>query len=86
MHFASIDYLIFLPVAVFAYWLAPRRARVGLVAACSLLFYGSWNWAYVPLLLGTVGFAWLGGLWMAEQRKTGRSGLGLVVVVTACFS
>jgi alginate O-acetyltransferase complex protein AlgI len=80
VHFASIDYLIFLPVAVFAYWLAPRRARLGLFVVSSIIFYGSWNWAYVPLLLGTVAFAWLGGLWMAEQRKTDAAGLGFVVV------
>ena len=80
MHFASLDYLIFLPVAVFAYWLVPRRARIGLIAFCSLIFYGSWNWAYLPLLLGTVAFAWLGGLWMAQQRRVEKAGLGLVVM------
>jgi len=80
VHFASLDYLIFLPVAVFAYWIVPRRAKVGLVALASLVFYASWNWTYLPLLLGTVAFAWLGGLWMAKQRREEGAGLGLVVV------
>jgi len=78
--FASIDYLIFLPVAVFGYWMMPRARKLGFLVLLSLLFYASWNWTYLPLLLGTALFAWMGGLWMSRLHREGGSGLALVVI------
>lgn len=80
MHFASIDYLIFLPLVVLVYWSLPRSGRLTWLAVASLGFYASWNWTYLPLLVATIAFAWMGGLWMARLRRTGGAGLSWVVL------
>ena len=54
--------LIFLPVVVVLYWVIPRGyARLLFLIAASLLFYGLWDWRYVPLLLGTTLVDWAAG-------------------------
>ena len=80
MHFASIDYLIFLPVVVLIYWGLPRSSRLVWLAVASLGFYASWNLVHLPLLVATIAFAWMGGLWMARLRRTGGAGLAWVVL------
>ncbi|MEC7239671.1 MAG: MBOAT family O-acyltransferase [Myxococcota bacterium] len=80
MHFASIDYLIFLPLVVLVYWGLPRSSRLSWLALASLGFYASWNWVYLPLLVATIAFAWMGGLWMAKLRRSGGVGLSWVVL------
>ena len=55
MNFNSIEFLIFLPVVVTAYWLLPFRARWALLLAASLFFYMSWNvWLIILIGITTV--------------------------------
>lgn len=51
MIFSSIQYLIFLPLVVFAYWRTKGVARLCVVVAASYLFYMSWMPLYGALLL-----------------------------------
>ncbi len=61
--------LIFLPVVVVLYWVIPRGyARLLFLIAASLLFYGLWDWRYVPLLLGTTLVDWAAGQLMARRE------------------
>ncbi len=54
--------LIFLPVVVVLYWLIPRGyARLLFLIAASLVFYGLWDWRFVPLLLATTLVDWVAG-------------------------
>lgn len=55
MLFNSYQFLfIFLPVVVVLYWLLPKGyPRLVFLAVVSLVFYGLWDWRYIPLLLGT---------------------------------
>ena len=50
MNFHSIDYLLFLPLAVALYFAMPHRWRWMLLLAASNLFYASWRWEYLALL------------------------------------
>ncbi len=87
MLFVSLDYLIFLPLAVLLYWAAPRRARLAVMGAASVLFYGSWRLAYLPLLFVIITVAWLGGLWLASlARAEARRGWQRVVCVLALLA
>ena len=56
----------FLPVTVALYLVVRQlfgpRAVLGLLLCASIFFYGWWNPAYVPLLLG---------LWMLQERRRG---------------
>ena len=46
--------LIFLPLVVVLFWVIPRGyPRLLFLSAASLVFYGLWDWRYIPLLLGT---------------------------------
>lgn len=69
MLFHTLDYLVFLPVVVALYWGLPRPARIPLLAFASLVFYGAWSLAYLPVLLGVITVSWAGGLWVESRRR-----------------
>ncbi len=81
MLFHTLDYLVFLPALVLAYWAAPRRWRLALLAAGSAFFYGSWNPAYLVLLLFVIAVAWAGGLALAADAGRTRRLLVLGVLL-----
>ena len=53
MSFHSLDYLLFLPAAVTAFFLTPHRWRWIVLLAASLIFYASWRIEFLSLLLLT---------------------------------
>jgi len=71
--FPTLDYVLFLPLSVLLYWAVPRRARLGVLGAASLLFYASWHLPYLMLLLTVILLAWTGSLWVEDRRRAGRS-------------
>lgn len=79
MLFATLDYLLFLPLVVGLYWLVTGRgqgrsdARLWVLLLASLAFYASWRLAYLPVFLGVSAVAWLGGLWLQARRTAGSS-------------
>jgi D-alanyl-lipoteichoic acid acyltransferase DltB (MBOAT superfamily) len=62
--------LIFLPLAVAAYYAVAgsERARQIVLIAASLVFYGWWDWRFIPLLVGQIGATWLLA-WAQQQTK-----------------
>lgn len=67
MTFASIEYLIFLPVVFLLYWIGCRKNKNlqnGLIVLASLFFYGFWDWRFLGLLLVTAFSTFFAGLWM----------------------
>jgi alginate O-acetyltransferase complex protein AlgI len=58
----------FLPLALAAYHLAPRRAKHLVLTLFSYLFYGWTNPAFVPLLLLSTAIDWYAGLVQATER------------------
>ena len=68
MLFPTVEYAVFfLAVLAISWALAPRRiAHKSFLLAASYLFYGFWNWRYVPLLFLISLFAGLIG--QALQR------------------
>ena len=64
--------LIFLPVVVVLYWVLPRGyPRLLFLVAASLVFYGLWDWWYVPLLLATTLVDWVAGHELARTEAEG---------------
>jgi len=54
MLFNSIAFLFgFLPWALLGFWLLNRRekARLWFLCVASIIFYGYWDWHFVPLLV-----------------------------------
>jgi alginate O-acetyltransferase complex protein AlgI len=65
---------VFLPVVVVLYWLVPRGyPRMLFLIAASLVFYGLWDWRYIPLLLGTSLADWVAGHYLAASEAEGAS-------------
>lgn len=72
MIFTSYTYVVFLAVAFALVWTIPERYRNGVLVALSYLFYGSWRWPYVILLLAVSAFTFYFGRLVARQRDPGR--------------
>src|SRR5437764_9390749 len=74
---SPIFLFLFLPATVAAYLLvrqlAGPRAVLGLLLFASILFYGWWNPAYVPLLLGIAAFNFVVARAITAQRRKGRA-------------
>lgn len=51
MTFNSIQYALFLPMVVGAYWLLPKRARLPLLLIASYVFYGTWDYRFLSLIV-----------------------------------
>ena len=72
MNFASIEYIIFLPVVFLLYWIVCRKNKNlqnGLIVLASLFFYGFWDWRFLGLLLVTAFSTFFAGLWMNQINE-----------------
>ncbi|MCC6918747.1 MAG: MBOAT family protein [Alphaproteobacteria bacterium] len=87
MVFASHIFLLFLAVTLLFYWQVAKRgagaAKAFLIVA-SLVFYGSWKAAYLPLLIGSllVNYAFALGI----QARRGSPGAGWLYAVGVVFN
>ncbi|MGX8698859.1 MAG: MBOAT family O-acyltransferase, partial [bacterium] len=79
MSFRSGAFLLFLPAVAALYRAMPRGGRWALLLAASLWFYGSWDWRYLPLLLGVTLLSWLCGRGIAGARRGRRFFLALAL-------
>ena len=74
--------LVFLPLVVITFWVLPRGyARLSFLIAASLVFYGLWDWRYVPLLLGATLVDWLAGHVLARTADGRRRKLLLAAAI-----
>lgn len=75
MLFNSYEFLfLFFPLVLAGHFLlGPQRALAAarFLGGASLFFYGWWSLSALPLLLASIGFNYLAGLWVTPQ--TGRS-------------
>lgn len=64
MLFNSLDYILFLGIAVAGFWLLARHTqlRLGFVFVASCLFYMAWHPAYIVLILGSTVIDYVVGL------------------------
>jgi len=84
MIFNSNPFLVFFAVVSLLYWLVRSNARWrdGLILGASLVFYGSWDWRFLALLLLTGGLDHLCALKIESEADPSmrRRWLGLSVV------
>lgn len=90
MVFSSPVFLFFfLPVVLAGYFVAPRRARNGVLLAASLLFYAWGEAEYLALLLGSIAGNHAIALWVERERERASSrarlGVALAVVLNLAF-
>lgn len=81
MLFNSIDFLIFFPITVLAYYLLPHRVRYIWLLVASYYFYMQWNPAYVLLLLSSTSVTYIGGLILEKTESEKKRKLCLSIVL-----
>src|SRR5437588_328894 len=73
MLFNSLDYFIFLPLAVGAYWTLPSRWRIHALVVLSYVFYATWSLRYAAMMFGVVLINWFGAqLALRFSRMSGK--------------
>ena len=85
MLFNSYSFLLlFLPITLAGYFLLGRRRAFSAAAwltAASLVFYGWWDWHFVPLLVASIAGNY--GMGMAIARAGGRTRTGVFALAVA---
>jgi alginate O-acetyltransferase complex protein AlgI len=77
--------LLFLPVVLAGWWLLPgSRARLGFLTLASYLFYGWWDWRFVPLMLASTTADFVAG--SAIDRSNDPRYRRLVLVLLLAFN
>ena len=71
MLFNSLDYILFLGIAVAGFWLLARhqQLRIIFVFVASCLFYMAWHPAYIVLILGSTVVDYVVGLRIHATEK-----------------
>lgn len=90
MLFNSVEFLIFFPIVVTAYFLCPQHYRWALLLAASYLFYAAWRMEYALLLLLSTVVDYTAARFMGGQvEQAGRGNylaLSLVVNLGLLFT
>lgn len=68
MTFISIEFLLFLAIIVFTYYLIPHRLRWILLLVASYVFYATLSIQFIPLLLASTAFTYFTGIVIEKQE------------------
>ena len=83
--FNSLDYILFLGIAVAGFWLLARHAQLRMIFlfVASCLFYMAWHPAYIVLILGSTALDYFVGLRIhATDNETARKRWLMLSVVS----
>lgn len=85
MSFNSVSFLIFLPITVILYWVLPQRFRWIMLLIASYIFYLSWNFWLIFLILFTTGVSYVSGLLLEKYESKKIKKLCLIVTLICCL-
>jgi D-alanyl-lipoteichoic acid acyltransferase DltB (MBOAT superfamily) len=88
MRFNSLIYFLFLAVVVILLWLLPMRWRKSWLLAASCVFYGSWHYPYLLLLLAVGILNHFGAKWIiaaSDRKRRGAIVLAANVLILAVY-
>jgi D-alanyl-lipoteichoic acid acyltransferase DltB (MBOAT superfamily) len=77
---------LFLPLVLLGFfWLGQfnHKFAAGWLAAASVFFYSYWNFAYVSLLILSIGFNFVFGLWIIKAGRAEKQGVKLRLLALA---
>ena len=88
MLFPTVEYGLFFLAVLSIAWSLYRlpRAHKGFLLLASYVFYGFWNWAYLPLLIGISLFAALVAQRIQRSSAAGRRKGWLAVGIVGCVA
>lgn len=70
MLFNSLEYIFFLPIVVFVYYLMPKRLRYIWLLSVSYYFYMQWNQLYISLLFLCTLITYIGGFVLEKLNNS----------------
>jgi alginate O-acetyltransferase complex protein AlgI len=79
--FNSFTYMVFLVIAVSAYWVLPRQPRLLMLFAASVLFYGFWRFDFVLLLMASIVVDYYAALLIDASKDPRRRKLVLAISI-----
>lgn len=83
MLFNSYDFLVFFPIAVFIYFIVPKKIRYVWLLLTSYYFYMGWNVKYAFLLFTSTMITYVSGLLLSAIKSEGSYGTVLKKCVVA---
>lgn len=82
MVFSSLVFLlIFLPIVLLCYYICPSKGRNLVLVLASIFFYAWGEPVYVLLMVASVVFNYLGGLFLGRMRSKGQLHMGRGVLI-----
>jgi alginate O-acetyltransferase complex protein AlgI len=73
---------VFLPAALLGWWRLPgRRWRLGFLTLASYVFYGWWDWRFVPLMLASTTADFIAGWYIHRTAAVARRRTCLVLLL-----
>lgn len=85
MSFNSITFLIFLPITIFLYWILPQRFRWIMLLIASYIFYLSWNFWLIFLIVFTTGISYVSALILEKYDSKKIKNLCLIITLVCCL-
>ncbi|HSP70598.1 MAG TPA: MBOAT family O-acyltransferase, partial [Bryobacteraceae bacterium] len=83
MLFNTPQFFAFLLVTLALFYISPKPARRWILLAASYVFYMSWNWRFVPLLLSLTVIDYVAAIWMERVETPRRRKMFLVLSLAA---
>src|SRR6267142_6646446 len=82
MNFVSVEFFALLGMTLFLLLVVHHRLHNIILLTASYIFYGWWNWRYLPLIIGLSIIDYVCGLAMVDRRNNERKAI-LVVALYA---
>ena len=79
MVFTSLDFVLFFAVVYAVYRVLPHRPQNWFLLAASYYFYGSWDWRFLSLLLGSTVVDFFVGRYLGRETAQGKRRTALVL-------
>ena len=81
MIFNSLTFFVFLAIVIPLYWVLPRQARLLLILASGIIFYGFWRFDFLLVLFASITFDYVSGRIIASATSQRRRRLFLTLSV-----
>ncbi len=79
MNFASLEYISFLAIVWFCYWLLPLRGQNILLLVASYYFYAAWDWRFLSLIVFSTVVDYCAGWWIDRSNSSYQRRAALIV-------
>jgi len=85
MNFNSLEFIFFLIIVLFLYWIIPHKTRWVLLLVASYIFYMSWNVALIFLIVATTLISYGAGIAISKTDKKNVKKFWLIATLIVCL-